>query len=119
MLNLKDKNQLTEDEKRDLHTLRYDGYKRYAAVIPNSHYIVADKRVIECENIDEAITCLKKTYDDSIKKYPSLASEIDEMGEDIKFEIYDNLSKEYIDISLSEINKFALLMRLFSTNSKE
>jgi len=117
MLNLKDKNHLTEDEKRDLHMLRYDGYKRYAAVIPNSHYIIAEKKVVECEDINEAIACLKKAYDDSIKESPSLSSEIDDVGDKIKFQIYDNLTKEYIEISLSDINRFALISRILDKNA--
>ena len=102
MLNLINEDKLTEEEKKELYTLRYDG-KRYTAMIPDYRHIIAEKRDANFDDIKEVFAYIKKAYVESAQKYPSLVTAIEEEDDDVKFGIYDNLTQEMIEISLSEI----------------
>ena len=116
MLNLIDENKLTEEEKKELYTLRYDG-KRYTAILPDYRYIVAERRNVNFDDIKEVFSYIQKAYMESVKIYPSLVTAIEEEDDDVQFGIYDNLSQELIEISLSEINKVVLISSILGNIS--
>ena len=116
MLNLIDEDKLTEEEKKELYTLRYDG-KRYTAMIPDYRHIIAEKRDANFDDIKEVFAYIQKAYMESIKKYPSLVTAMDEGDDDVQFGIYDNLTQEMIEISLSEINKVVLISSILGNDS--
>lgn len=116
MLNLIDENKLTEEEKKELYTLRYDG-KRYTAIMPDYRYIIAERRNANFDDIKEVFAYIQKAYMESIKEHPSLVTAIEEEDDDVQFGIYDNLSQELIEISLTEINKVVLISSILGNIS--
>ena len=86
-------------------------------MIPDYRHIIAEKRDANFDDIKEVFAYIKKAYVESAQKYPSLVTAIEEEDDDVKFGIYDNLTQEMIEISLSEINKVVLISSILGNVS--